>query len=150
MEVMKSIYIGGTTSREKWDWSTLFKIGLKGHFCVDGEVLTKEILDKGPWTFEDHTLRNTLKSTADYELYVITPESTGLMTVAEVIDAAHRRKDRCIFLPIKSVSGPDFSITMTPNLMRSTLALETFVSSMGGRVFVQPKDVLSFLNSDIS
>lgn len=145
MEIDKVVYLSGTLARHTWDWSLPFKIHLKPYYVHDAERMRMDVLKNGEWTDADQKRQDKVKASARYEVYVLTPEGQDYRTVAEAVDAAHRRKEHCIFLALKSIQGPGFHIAMSPDQMTSVEAIEDLISDIGGRVFRQPNDVINFL-----
>lgn len=145
MEINNVVYLSGTSTRVVWDWTRSFKFHLNPYYVHDADALRRETLAKGPWTSREQELEDKLKNTSKYEVYVVTPEMRGFHTIAEAVDAAHRRKNRCIFLALKAIQGPGINLVMTAEQMRACDAVEELVSAIGGRVFRQPTDVINFL-----
>jgi hypothetical protein len=124
------VFLGGTCNKSTWRDELIPK--LKGGFfnpvveewteeCQDEEILQREI--------------------CNYCLYVITPEMTGLYSIAEVIDDSNKRPEKTLFCYIGSKSK-----IFTSHQAKSLQAIGEMVLSNGGQLFNTLDGVASFLN----
>lgn len=89
------IFLGGTCNDSNWreEFTKYWRVLNKGS---ETELFDPVIKDRD-WTPEDAEKENIVKDTAKLNLFVITPEMTGVYSIAEAVDCSHNGK---VFLAI--------------------------------------------------
>ena len=72
-------------------------------------------------------------------LYVITPEMTGVYSIAEVVDDSNKRPDKTVFCVLNDGG-------FTDGQMRSLNSVGEMVKRNGGRFFLSLGEVANYLN----
>lgn len=143
MELSKTIYLGGTSSRILYDWTEVYKVRLQDYFCHDSMAVRDQCYATGNWMAFEQLKK--LRDASRFELYVITPEPTRPHSIAELVDAAHRRKDRCLVILMKVVKGNGIDLLMEDHNIHSLQEVVNLVADIGARVFKHPTHILEFL-----
>lgn len=80
----------------------------------------------------------------DYCLYVITPEMTGVYSIAEVVDDSNKRPDKTVFCVLESANGMSF----TDGQMKSLRSVGEMVKRNGGYFATSLENVANWLNGE--
>lgn len=71
------------------------------------------------------------RQSCDYCLYVITPNMTGVYSIAEVVDDSNKRPEKTLFCVLDTDTNGEFNVAQ----MKSLIAVEKMVKNNGARVF---------------
>ena len=95
------------------------------------------------WTPECQAEEERQKNeVCDVHLYVITPRMTGVFSIAEVVESAMTRHDKCVFC----VLDEDGDLTFTKGQKKSLDAVGRLVSKYGAEWLDNLDDVVGHLN----
>lgn len=94
------------------------------------------------WTPECMAEEIRQREECDHCLYVITPEMTGVYSIAEVVDDSNRRPDKTIFCVLESANNQSF----TGVQMKSLHSVGDMVQRNGGYFAESLVDVAKRLN----
>lgn len=132
---MKRVFLGGTFNESTWrqDLIPLLKIDYFDPVVSD-------------WTEASKAEELKQRVAADYVLYVISPEMTGLYSIAEVVDDSNKRPKSTLFCVI--AYNKDYTKQFTKAQLRSLDAVKAMVTANGATVFNTLKEVAEFLNRD--
>lgn len=123
------VFLGGTCNKSTWrnELIPLLKID---YF--------NPVVDY--WTEDCIEIENKEKATSKYELYVITPEQTGIYSYVELANSSALTPDRviCCFL------NKD---TLNVSQQKSINAIEKLIESNGSKVCNNLKEIAQYLNS---
>ena len=86
------------------------------------------------WTPECQAEERRQRQSCDYVLYVITPEMTGVYSVAEVTDDSNKRPAATVFCVLREYGGKRFE----DSPWKSLEAVATLVAANGGTTFLGP------------
>ena len=122
------VFLGGTCAGRKWR----------------DEIIPQLTCDYYNPVVEDLSEANRLiqvheRAIADYVLYVITADMTGVYSIAEAVDDSNKRPMKTILCILSDGFGPKMS--------HSLKAVEKLVLENGARVFNSLNDVVKFLNT---
>jgi len=126
---MIKVFLGGTCNESTWR-DELIKMLEIDYF--------NPVVDD--WTPECMTEEIRQREICDYCLYTITPEMTGVYSIAEVIDDSNKRPDSTIFCVLNSGTAFD------EGQIRSLLSVGEMVERNGGRFFTSLIEVAHYLN----
>lgn len=127
VNIMK-VFLGGTCNESIWrdELIAMLKIDYFNPVVDD-------------WTPECMVEEIKQREFCDYCLYVITPEMTGVYSIAEVIDDSNKRPDRTVFCVLNDGR-------FTDGQMRSLNSVGEMVNRNGGRFFTSLGKVSDYLN----
>jgi len=135
---MSKVYLGGTCNNSKWreDLIKMLKIDYFNPVVPDwtAECMEEEIKQRG---------------LCDYCLYVITPNMTGVYSIAEVIDDSNKRPEKTIFCVLKKDSkeyDEEATKGFSEEQIRSLGNVGKIVKKNGGIFFMSLEDVANYLN----
>ena len=126
---MKKVFLGGTCNNSTWREDLISKLTIN-HF----NPVVKD------WTPECMEEEIKQRQECDYVLYVITPEMTGVYSIAEVVDDSNKRPKRTVFCFTES---SDFDKHQTKSLM----AVGKMVENNGGKWCKSINEVALYLNN---
>jgi len=114
------IFLGGTCNNSTWrDW-------------VMPELDRLKIPYFNPvvedWTPECQAEEERQKEECDIHLYVITPEMTGVFSIAEAVDSAWKKDKHCLFYVVQS------HLLFPKGQLKSLRAVEDLIYKRGGTV----------------
>lgn len=92
------------------------------------------------WTEKNKIIENTQKNICDYNLFVLTSETTGLFSIAEALDQSNKNPFKTIFCLIED--GFDKA------QLDSFHAICQLITHNGALVFYSLKEVADFLNNE--
>lgn len=100
------------------------------------------------WTPECMEEEIKQRETCDFVLYVITPEMTGVYSIAEVIDDSNKRPYKTIFCYLDYFVGIDTVYRSFDRHQQMSLgAVGKMVVKNGGKWCENLKDIADFLNN---
>lgn len=128
----KTVFLGGTCNNSLWrdDLQKLLSIGYYNPIVPD-------------WTEECYQEELRQRDICDFCLYCITPEMTGVYSIAEVVDDSNKRPNKTIFVYLDYSPVGAFST----HQLKSLKATGKMVESNGGKVFSALEDVAYYLNN---
>ena len=96
------------------------------------------------WNEEARIREEKEKESAVYQLYVITPEMTGVYSIAELIDSSNKSPKQTIFCFIRDYGGCEFGAAEWCSLM----AVKKLAKANGAIYCETLLDVAKFLNKE--
>ena len=84
------------------------------------------------------------RQSCDYCLYVITPNMTGVYSIAEVVDDSNKRPEKTLFCVLDTDTNGEFNVAQ----MKSLMAVEKMIRNNGARVFNSLEDIAKFVNNN--
>lgn len=135
----KRVFLGGTCNNSEWRQELIP--------MLDIDFFNPVVED---WTPEcmDEEIRQ--RKECDYVLYTLTPEMTGVYSIAEVVDDSNKRPEKTILCVIDKVDYPDrgetFDFALDKHMVKSINAVKKLVSENGAQVFDSLSAVADFLN----
>lgn len=145
-----NVFLGGTCSGSTWREALLKMLDLEKINCYNPVV--------PEWTEECRVAEEAAKSTSDYNLYVITPEMTGVYSIYEATVDTMQKPEKTIFCllfesPIPCRRKSELSFDPKHNIIRfetkpyhSLYATANALKKRGANVFFSLSDVATFLN----
>lgn len=131
---IKKVFLGGTCNDSIWRelLIPMLKIDYYNPVVKD-------------WTPECQIEEIKQRTECDYCLYVITPEMTGVYSIAEVVDDSNKRPRKTIFcVPTSSSAG-----SFTKAQLKSLDAVGQLVLKNGGKYFHELTAVAIYINSSV-
>jgi len=129
---MKKVFLGGTCNNSTWRDEIIPMLKIP-HF----NPVVKD------WTPECQAEELRQRESCDYCLYVITPEMTGVYSIAEVTDDSNKRPHKTLFCFLPVANGKEFNKDQIKSL-QATLKL---IKENGAKVFESLKEVAEWINS---
>ena len=126
----KKVFLGGTCNDSTWRDELIPMLNID-YF--------NPVVDD--WTEECYLEELTQRKACDYCLYVITPDMTGVYSIAEVVDDSNKRPNKTIFCVLNSIDKP-----FTEGQMRSLDRVGKMVEGNGGKYFTGLEEVANYLN----
>ena len=126
------VFLGGTCNESTWRDKIIPNLRI-GYFNPVVEDWTPEC------QAEEERQKNEV---CDIHLYVITPRMTGVFSIAEVVESAMTRHDKCVFC----VLDEDGDLTFTKGQKKSLDAVGRLVSKYGAEWLDNLDDVVGHLN----
>ena len=96
------------------------------------------------WNNEAYQEELRQRQSCDYCLYVITPNMTGVYSIAEVVDDSNKRPEKTLFCILDTDINGEFNVSQ----MKSLLAVQNMVKNNGARVFSSLEDIAEFVNNN--
>ena len=96
------------------------------------------------WTEECYQEELRQREECGYCLYVITPQMTGVYSIAEVIDDSNKRPEKTVFCYIEDFHGDRF----VGHDLKALNKVGQMVEDNGGVFFTKLEDVAFFLNKN--
>lgn len=84
------------------------------------------------------------RQSCDYCLYVITPNMTGVYSIAEAVDDSNKRPEKTLFCILDTDTNGEFNVSQ----MKSLMAVEKMIRNNGARVFSSLEDIAKFVNNN--
>lgn len=131
---MVKVFLGGTCNNSKWREELISLLEPTVNY-YDPRV--------EDWDEEAQQRELEERRICDFCLYVITPEMTGVYSIAEVVDDSNKRPQKTIFCYIPEDGFKKF----TGGQLRSLYNVRKMVDRNGGNTFDNLKDVAEFLNN---
>ncbi len=131
---MVKVFLGGTCNDSNWR-----------NKLIDMLDPTVNYYDPVTDDWNEEAQQRELKErrTSDFCLYVITPEMTGVYSIAEVIDDSNKRPNKTLFCYLSEDNSKKF----TDGQLRSLYNVKKMVDRNGGHTFDTLEDVANFLNN---
>ena len=126
------VFLGGTCNESTWRDKIIPNLRID-YFNPVVEDWTPEC------QAEEERQKNEV---CDIHLYVITPRMTGVFSIAEVVESAMTRHDKCVFC----VLDEDGDLTFTKGQKKSLDAVGRLVSKYGAEWLDNLDDVVGHLN----
>jgi hypothetical protein len=121
------VFLGGTCNES--NWRNLLIPMLKIDYF-------NPVVDD--WTPECQKREIEERETADFVIYTITKEMTGVYAIAEVVDDSNKRPEKTIFCVLKE--------GFNEKQLRSLKAVAQMVQRNGGKFFDNLKEMAMYLN----
>ena len=128
----KKVFLGGTCNESTWRDKLIAILKI--------DWFNPVVDDWTPDCMAEEILQRTL---CDYCLYVITPEMTGVYSIAEVVDDSNKRPEKTVFCVLKSANGLSF----TDQQMKSLNSVGELVERNGGYFSTSLEHAAEWLNS---
>jgi len=128
---MKKVYLGGTCNQSRWRDELIDMIDIDYY---------NPIVDNWTERCQEEEIRQ--QQLCDYLLYVITPEMTGVYSIAQVVDGSNKSPDKTLLCVMPGYHGLSFSESQ----LRSLKSVEKMVKNNGARVFDTLESVAAYLN----
>lgn len=127
------VFLGGTCNESTWRDELISMLNIDYYNPVVPD-----------WTPECMAEEIRQRETCDYCLYVITPQMTGVYSIAEVVDDSNKRPEKTIFcfLENDNESNDYFS----GGQVRSLNQVGKMVERNGGKFLTSLEDVANYLN----
>jgi YD repeat-containing protein len=129
---MKKVFLGGTCNNSTWrdELIPMLEVPYFNPVVAD-------------WTPECQAEELRQRESCDYCLYVITPEMTGVYSIAEVTDDSNKRPYKTLFCFLTEANGKEFD---EPQI-KSLKATSKLIKENGAKVFESLKEVADWINS---
>lgn len=131
---MVKVFLGGTCNDSKWREDLISLLEPTVNY-YDPRVEN--------WDEEAQQRELEERRICDFCLYVITPEMTGVYSIAEAVDDSNKRPQKTIFCYIPE----DGSKKFTSGQLRSLYNVRKMIYRNGGNTFDTLKDIAEFLNN---
>lgn len=129
----KEVFLGGTCNGTTWREELISKLKIN-YF----NPIVKD------WNKQAQENELKKRETCDYLLYVITPNTKGLYSVAEVVDDSNKRPQKTIFCFLETDGKKYFD----EGQKRSLRMVGKMVEANGGKWFTSLDQIARYLNSD--
>ena len=119
----KRVFLGGTCNESTW------RNRMMGYLCDEGMEYFNPVVDD----WDDNAMANELREreTCDFCLYVITPVSDSVFSIAEVVDDSNKRPEKTVFVLLRDDGKEKF----TPQQWKHLGQVAKMVKRNGGMVF---------------
>ena len=129
---MSKVFLGGTCNGTNWRELLIDKLQIKYFNPVVED-----------WTEEAQQIEKHEKTICDLQLYVITPQMSGVFSIAEVVDSSNKLpKGKTVLTLLKEWNGEEF----TKAQWKSILAVAKMVENNGAKVLYNIRDTSDYLN----
>lgn len=133
---MKTIFLGGTCNNSTWREKLIP--------LLDIDYFNPVVDD---WTPDCMAEEIKQREKCDFVLYVITPEMTGVYSIAEVTDDSNKRPEKTIFCfltePIITDEGTKF---FEGHQTKSLNAVGKLIENNGGKWCMNLGDIANYVN----
>ncbi len=126
------IFLGGTCNDTQWRENLIPMLEI--------EYFNPVVED---WTPEDMKEEVKQRKLCDYCLYVITPEMTGVYSIAEVVDDSNKQPKKTLFCFIDSVDG---DLKFDEGQTKSLQQVAEMIDTNGGRNFSDLGEIARYVN----
>ncbi len=127
------VYLGGTCNGSNWR-KVLQSLLNKNIETIDPTIPN--------WTTEVEK-QNDKKFSADFCVYVITPELNGFLSIANAVDMSNKYPNKTIFCYLDKFGGKTFN----EHQINSLQAICDIIKKNGAKVFSSLEKIAEFLNS---
>lgn len=131
---MIKVFLGGTCNNSNWREKLISLLEPTVNY-FDPRVKD--------WDEEAQQKELEERRTCDFCLYVITPEMTGVYSIAEVIDDSNKRPQKTLFCYLPEGRYKKF----TKGQLRSLYNVKKMVDRNGGNTFDSLQEIANFLNN---
>jgi len=128
----KIVFLGGTCNDSTWREELIAKLTIDFYNPVVED-----------WTPECQAEEIKQRQECDLVLYVITPEMTGVYSIAEVVDDSNKRPEKTVFCCIEKAGGKEFDTHQAKSLR----AVAIMVEKNGSEYFSSLEEVADHLNN---
>ena len=128
----KKIFLGGTCNESAWRDELIEGIN------TDKYDYFNPVVDD--WSEDDYKKELKEREDCDICLYVITPEMTGVYSIAEVVDDSNKRPDKTVFCFLNKYNDKSFD----KGQLKSLSKVGKMISNNGGKSFDSFKDLKEF------
>ncbi len=128
----KKVFLGGTCNESSWRDDLISKLTI-GYFNPVVEDWTPEC--------QEEELRQ--REACDIVLYVITPEMTGVYSIAEVVDDSNKRSAKTVFCYTEETCKQSFTLHQAKSLK----AVAKLVENNGATVCINLHELAAVLNN---
>lgn len=128
---MKSVFLGGTCNESTWRETLIDNLKIDYYNPVVED-----------WTPDCMVEERKQREKCDYCLYVISPEMTGVYSIAEVIDDSNKRPKRTIFYVVHTCDTAVFS----DGQIKSLYQVGEMIKRNGGKWFQDWYELVDYLN----
>jgi hypothetical protein len=95
------------------------------------------------WNEKAQELEIKKRNSCDFVLYVITPQMTGVYSIAEVVDDSNKRPEKTLFCVLEKYNKEKFEKSQ----IKSLDIVKSMVKDNGGKVFNDLDEISTFLNN---
>jgi len=127
----KKVFLGGTCNNSTWRDKLIKKLEI--------DYFNPVVED---WTPECIKEEIKQRKNCDFVLYVITPEMTGVYSIAEVVDDSNKRPEKTVFC----WDDDDWAEKFEGHQRKSLNQVGDMVKENGGKVCDNLKQVAEYLN----
>lgn len=131
---MLKVFLGGTCNESTWRYNLIEKLNI--------DYFNPVVED---WTEECMVEELKQRQICDFCLYTITPQMTGVYSIAEVVDDSNKRPERTIFCLLEEWDSERF----TPSQIKSLIQVGRMVERNGGKFFTDLQAVADYLNGQL-
>lgn len=128
----KRVFLGGTCNDSSWRDELISKLTIGSYNPVVED-----------WTPECMAEEIRQREACDIVLYVITPEMTGVYSIAEVVDDSNKRPEKTVFCYTEETCKQTFSLHQAKSLN----AVAKLVEKNGATVCVNLHELAAVLNN---
>ncbi|MBN2535120.1 MAG: hypothetical protein JXB88_19720 [Spirochaetales bacterium] len=131
------VFLGGTCNDSKWrdELILLLKIDYFNPILENAQ----------DWDEKKQEIEKIEKEKADFCLFVITPQMTGVYSIAEAVDDSNKRPGKTLFCFLEK----DGNYCFTSSQIQSLNAVKELIAKNGGKVFGNLSEIAEFLNSRV-
>jgi hypothetical protein len=126
------VFLGGTCNESNWREKLIEKLEI--------DYFNPVVED---WTPECMAEEIKQRSLCDLCLYVITPEMTGVYSIAEVVDDSNKQPEKTIFCVLNDWGGSMFTIAQ----QKSLGSVVNMVQENGAKSFGELRSLAEYLNT---
>lgn len=134
---MPRVFMGGTANGSPWrdKLASLLQIEYTNPVVKD-------------WKPEDKERELVERNLCDWVLYVLTPNMTGLYSIAELIDDSNKQPNKTLFCILyKDTSEEGKNIVFMPQIKSSLASVAIMAKANGAKQFETLEDLAYFLNN---
>lgn len=125
------VFLGGTCNDSKWRDELISKLKI--------EYFNPVVDD---WTEEAYREELRQRDICDFCLYTITPEMTGVYSIAESVDDSNKRPKKTLFCVLNSYGNKTFSVGQQKSIDK----VGEMIEKNGGKQFSSLNEVAIYLN----
>ena len=129
---MARVFLGGTCNESKWRNMMMVFLHEKGL-----EYFNPVVDD---WTPDCMVEELRQREQCDYVLYVITPEMTGVYSIAEVVDDSNKQPEKTVFCIMSEYGHKTFS----DGQLKSLMSVGRMVERNGGKYIINDFNAVSY------
>ena len=127
------VFLGGTCNESKW------RNIMMVHLNEYGIDYFNPVVDD--WTPECQKIEIKERENCDYCLYCITPQMTGVYSIAEAVDDSNKKPEKTIFIALRDDCGK-----FTESQWKSISMVAYMIRKNGGLIFDNLKSAAIYLN----
>lgn len=140
---MKKVFLGGTCNESPWR-EQIIPLLEKAGLAYFNPVLS----DEEDWGEADKQREIEERTTCDFCLYTITPEMTGVYSIAEVVDDSNKRPEKTILCALQNFNDHEFD----EGAWKSIESVGAMVTANGGHFCTNLEAAVLFMyqSEDVS